>query len=91
MTELDDAVRLAPELAEAAAAFIAPPWRVAVVGLRSVGKSSWINSAVGENVAKIGLGGTTTELATYSVGDNEVIDSFIYTDSSEGQVIQTDH
>ena len=55
-------------LARALAAWSAP-WRVAVVGRRSVGKSSLVNAVAGHMACVVGLGGVTREASTVALAD----------------------
>jgi len=68
-----DLVEIAP-LTEAIAVW-EEPWRVAVVGRVSTGKSTLVNLLVGQNARKTGLGGVTREVATEQVGEVEVFDT----------------
>ncbi len=51
------------------------PWRVAIVGRISTGKSTLVNLLIGAAHRKTGLGGITHDLATENAGEVEVIDT----------------
>ena len=51
------------------------PWKVAVVGRLSTGKSTLVNLLVGATVRKTGLGGVTREVSSERAGEIVVIDT----------------
>ncbi len=75
-----DAIRCAegwadPAPLEAAAAVVASPWRVAVVGRTSVGKSTLLNWLAGGEVCPVGLGGITRTASEVAVAGGVLIDT----------------
>jgi small GTP-binding protein len=51
------------------------PWRIAIVGRTSTGKSTLVNLLAGQNDHPTGLGGVTQEVSVAHIGAMEVIDT----------------